>query len=160
LFYHAFFESPVPSAPEIVTPGDGLHDFRAETQAGDPVHLADFLGRPTVVYFWTSWCPWCTRGLAELELLYEEVGDTVQILVVNLPHLGRRPNELESGRALMAEGGFSFPSLYDVHGEAQAAYGISGVPMALFIDAEGRLVHHQLGFMDAEALLHTVAQFH
>ena len=144
--------------PEVAGPTDILEapDFHAETQAGAPVSLSDFFGRPTIVYFWTSWCTWCTRGMEELERFHTEADD-IQILAVNLPHLGGSPDELARGRAFMEEHGFAFVSLYDVHGEAQSAYDITGVPMALFIDSDGTLVHSQLGFLDMDGLAHFAA---
>ncbi|MCL2569031.1 MAG: TlpA family protein disulfide reductase [Oscillospiraceae bacterium] len=142
-----------PSPPTITAPTITTPDFAAEDQAGIPVFLSDFLGdRPTVVYFWTSWCTWCTQGMEELESFYQQVGDQFQILAVNLTQLGQRRGELDAARAFMEEDRFTFPSLYDIYGDAQSAYAVRGVPMALFIDSDGALAHSQLGFMTVSQL--------
>jgi len=151
LFYNNFAAETSP--PTITTPAITTPDFAAEDQAGVPVYLSDFLGdRPTIVYFWTSWCTWCTQGMEELESFYRQEGNQFQVLAVNLTHLGQRRGELETARAFMEESWFTFSSLYDVHSEAQAAYAVRGVPMALFIDSDGALVHSQLGFMNVSQL--------
>ena len=164
LWFYATFEgetaAPIPVIEDSNRPAESdAYDFHAEDQAGNPVQISDYLGqRPTIVYFWASWCTWCTRGMDELTLLYDEMGDTVQILAVNLPHLGGAPNELAEGRALMEARGFPFSSIYDVDGEAQALFSVTGVPRALFIDADGALVHDQLGFLDFDGLVGIVTQ--
>jgi len=150
--YHVFL-TPAPDMPEqLEAAGEPFTDFRAEDQTGNPVYLSDLIEGPAILYFWTSWCRFCVDGFESLRSLHEIGGDSVQVLAVNLPLLGSAQNELENGRALMAEHGFSFPSVYDVHGEAQAAYHIPGVPMTLFIDSAGNIVHTQLGRMTLEAL--------
>ena len=137
---------------EAVADAERFLDFSAEDQAGNPVYLSDFIDRATVVYFWTSWCGFCTLGMDELELLYESMGEQVQILAVNLSTWSRGRDEAVLGRLFMEEADFSFFSIYDANGEAAELYGITAVPMLLFIDANGRLTHQQLGFLSAEAM--------
>ncbi|MCL2588286.1 MAG: TlpA family protein disulfide reductase [Oscillospiraceae bacterium] len=140
--------------PETLEAFDGLDilSFSAEDQSGNPVQLSDFLGRPTIVYFWTSWCGWCTRGMEELDFLYRQEGDNIQVIAVNLPHLGRSRGELAAGRAFMEESWFTFPSIYDVDGEAQYIYSVTAVPRTLFINSDGTLLHDQLGFLNMTGL--------
>ena len=140
--------------PDESSESTAVYDFLAEDADSNPVYLSDFLDRPAIVYFWTSWCSWCTRGMDELERFYEATDRDIQILAVNLSHLGNRQDEVERGRAFMEAQDFSFASLYDTQGEAQATYGISGVPMTLFIDRDGYIIHSQLGFLDLDGLQH------
>ena len=46
------------------------------------------------------------------------------------------------------------PSGIDLNpiGEAAKAYGISAIPVTLFIDSHGKLVYQKTGMMDAEEL--------
>ena len=162
LFYSNFSgEQTLPEPPEPdltepelteTEPHTQAPDFRAETRDGAPVRLTDFLARPTIVYFWTSWCSWCTQGMDELESFYAEAED-VQVLTVNLSHLGRG-DELEQARAFLETHDLPFPTLFDIYGEAQDAYAVTGVPMVLFIDSRGELIHTQLGFLDADGFAH------
>lgn len=134
-------------------------DFTAEDEAGNMVQLSELIDQPTLVYFWTTWCDFCTRGMDELALLYEEVGDEMQILAVNLSTFGNRRGEAELGRAFMEEMDFSFSSLYDTQGEASRAYGVTAIPMMLLLGADGTLYHSQLGFMELDAMRELIAEF-
>jgi len=147
--------------PEIQVSGsrelsDGFLDFSAEDQAGNAVYFSDFIDRPTIAYFWTSWCRFCTIGMEELADLYAQVGDEVQILLVNLSQMGNR--ELILGREFMEESNFPFVSIYDIEGEAESLFAVTAVPLVLFLDADGAIHHRQLGFMTADAMLPIVAE--
>ena len=151
-------ELPIPITPMRELPPDAylFLDFAAEDQEGNPVYLSDFIDRPTIVFFWTSWCGFCKLGMDELQILYDQTGDEIRILAVNLSVMGNRRGELELGRAYMEEMGFSFSSIYDVQGEAERAYSVTGVPFTLFIGSDGLLYHSQLGMMNAEVLAYLV----
>ena len=136
--------------------GAEIPDFLAETRDGESVRLSDLLDRPTIIYFWTSWCTWCTLGMEELDQVYAET-DGVQVLAVNLSQFGGGGNELENAKVFLAEQGYLFPALFDVHGEAQAAYAITGVPAMLFVNSDGTQSHAQLGFLDAEDITYFAA---
>jgi len=155
----AFRTAYAPAEPPTVNTQEGepYIDFAAEDAASNPVRLSDFIGKPTIVYFWTTWCGFCTRGMDELQTLQDSLGGQVQILAVNLPTMGGMTNEAELGRAYMTEMNFGFPSIYDVYGEALSAYRITGVPLILFIDSDGNIVDRILGFADANVLAEYVA---
>lgn len=140
-------------------PETGFIDFAAEDQAGNPTRLSDVIaGRPAVVYFWTTWCHFCTMGLDELRTLYDGEGDRVQFLGLNATQLRVGMGEAEAGRAYWEAHDFPFPTLYDVHAEAIQAYGVTGIPFALFIDSGGNIVHRQVGFQDATAMAGLLAE--
>jgi|GEM_PF-2460917 len=140
-------------------PETGFLDFAAEDQDGNPSYLSDVIaGRPAVVYFWATWCPFCTSGLEELRTLYDTEGDRVQFLGLNASQMGLAPGEAEAGRAYWVEQGFPFPTLYDVHAEAIQAYAVTGIPFSLFIDSQGNIIHRQLGFQDAAAMAEMLAE--
>jgi len=146
--------------PELPTQADDsarFPNFSAEDQEGNPVYLSDFIDRPTVVLFWTSWCSFCKLGMDAMAEVYELTGDEVQFLAVNLSTMGSGRDELTIGRTFMEEAGFPFISIYDIYGEAERAYGVTAVPLMLFIEADGTLVHQQLGFLAADALVQYVA---
>jgi len=149
------------SQPELQISGsrdldEGFLDFQAEDQAGNAVYFSDFLDRPTIAFFWTTWCSFCKLGIDELVDLYEELGDEMQILLVNLSQMmGNR--ELILGREFMEASDFPFVSIYDIEGEAERLYAVTGVPMILFFDADGAIYHRQLGYMSADAMLQVMA---
>ena len=54
-----------------------------QTLDGKLVSLADFTGKPVIVFFWASWCPHCRRELPEMERLQLAAGDRIRVVAVN-----------------------------------------------------------------------------
>lgn len=142
--------------PELAEGVDPLLDFAAQTQDGDDVYFSDFTQQPTVALFWTSWCGACKLSMDILEELYEQVGDEVHLMAVNLSTLGHR--EMILGWEFMEESDFSFESIYDINGEAARLYGVNAVPLTLFIGSDGGIHHRHVGVMSAEGMLDVIRQ--
>lgn len=69
-------------------------------------------------------------------------------------------NDKESDiRSFLGDGGWSLPVLIDGQGEIAAAYGVSGLPTAVFIDPQGNIGNTKIGGTtvdDLVALVDTV----
>jgi peroxiredoxin len=82
--------------------------------------------------------------------VYEELGDEVTFLMVNLTD--GTTETVETASAFIKDRGFTFPVLYDVFGEAAIAYGIRSIPMTIFIDSEGNYAAYASGALDEASL--------
>ena len=113
-------------------------DFTVLDIYSNEIQFYDFLGKPIVLNFWTTWCPNCVAEMPHFERLYNEMGDEVHFVKVNLLD-GERETR---GRVntFMAEHGYTFPIFFDTTGEASGLYGVRTIPLTVFIDAEGYLV--------------------
>ena len=112
-------------------------DFAMEDGEGNTVRLTDFLGKPIVLNFWASWCPPCKTEMPHFQKLYEELGDSVTFIMVDLTD-GNQETKAQ-GQAYIAEQGYSFPVYFDTAMEGAYAYMVSAIPMTLFIDTDGNL---------------------
>ena len=54
--------------------------------------------------------------------------------------------------AVLNEGGYTFPVYYDDKAECAYAYGVSAIPLTVFIDAEGNIVSYKTGAISAADL--------
>ena len=124
--------------------------FAVEDGAGNTVDIRSFRGSPVIVNFWASWCGPCQAEMPEFEEAYQEYGDDIVFMMVNLTD--GLSDTRESADAVIAEGGYTFPVYYDTTGEAANAYGISAIPVTIFIDSHGKLVYQKTGMMDGEEL--------
>lgn len=124
-------------------------DFTVEDAEGNPVKLSELFGKPIVLNFWASWCPPCKSEMPDFQTVYEELGEQIQFVMVDL--VGGRETR-ESGEAYVAEQNFTFPVYYDMEGEAATTYYVQSIPTSYFINAEGYLVTYAQGMIDEETL--------
>jgi thiol-disulfide isomerase/thioredoxin/uncharacterized membrane protein YphA (DoxX/SURF4 family) len=106
---------------------------------GEPVSLADLRGRDALLLFWNPDCGFC-RSMHEDLLAWEATADGVgpQLVVVS------------SGDAEATRGeGFRSRVLLDEEFAAGAAFHANGTPMAVLVDAEGRIASNVVAGADA-----------
>ena len=125
-------------------------DFTVEDAEGNSVKLSDYRGKPVVVNFWASWCKPCQMEFPAFEKLYKENGKDIHFLMVNMTDNQRETKEIAEGYIKGA--GYTFPVFFDTNMDAAYTYYVSSIPMTLFIDAEGNIVHVQRGTMSEDML--------
>ena len=125
-------------------------DFTVYDQEGNAVNLSDFVGKPTIVNFWASWCGPCQMEMPDFDEKYKELGEELNFLMVNMTDGGQET--LESAKAFVEKLGYSFPVYYDTDMDAAMTYGVSSIPATFFIDAEGNAVAWAQGMIDGDTL--------
>ena len=63
---------------------DNAPNWTLKTQAGNSISLADYQGKPVILHFWATWCPYCKKlqpKLVELEEKYKKSG--VEIVAIS-----------------------------------------------------------------------------
>jgi peroxiredoxin len=111
-------------------PGQPLPaDVFLETEDGRRVPLPDLVGEETLFLFWDPECGSC-REIREHLLDWEEHPrpGTPRLVVVT-----------SSDRKAVRAEGFDSPILFDPDRVARGALGVRGTPMAVLVDAEGRI---------------------
>jgi thiol-disulfide isomerase/thioredoxin len=113
---------------------------------GPPMHIGDTQGRPAVVNIWATWCPPCRR---EMPLLAEAAASRkdVAFLFVNL---GENAETIR--RYLDAEKLTLDHVLLDQGGQIPRHYRTIGVPVTLFLRADGTVASMHVGEISREAL--------
>ena len=125
-------------------------DFKVYDLAGNEVHLSDFVGKPVVVNFWATWCGYCKMEMPEFEKKYQELGDEIQFMMVDLAD--GSGETVEAASAYIEENGYTFPVFYDTDTDAAMTYGVYSLPTTYFIDAEGNAIAQASGALDGETL--------
>lgn len=138
--------APTEETPSVVE----APDFTAYDEEGNAVKLSDYFGKPIVLNFWASWCGYCKQEMVGLQSLYEQYGEDVHFLLVNMCGFGNDTHE--AAQQVIEEGNYTLPVLYDDDGEAMMTYGAYSLPATCFIDAEGNVVAAQMGYLSEEII--------
>ena len=125
-------------------------DFTVLNPAGDPVNLYDFLGKPIIVNFWASWCGPCRSEMPDIQKAYEQYGNEIHFLIINLTDGSRET--VETATDYITQEGYTFPIYFDTTLNAASVYGAYSIPMTFFIGAEGQPIARYSGAMPAEIL--------
>jgi len=120
-------------------------DFTLQTINGQTVNLTDFRGKPVMLTFWRINCPACQFQAPFIQAFYsEQSSEEVAILTINVGDSASATQDYVTSR------GLTFPVLLDPEGRVAGAYGIIGVPMTFFIDAEGILRAYKIGAFQSQ----------
>ena len=126
--------------------------FTVIDREDNEIHFSDRLteGRPIVLNFWASWCPPCRAGMPNFDRGYQEFGEEVTFMMVNLTD-GRRETKEIAIEYIEGEG-YTFPIYFDTEASASSAYGVRGIPVTFFIDRNGDVVNVVTGQMSESVL--------
>jgi peroxiredoxin len=106
------------TATASYTIGDLVEDFELPSLDGDAIRLGDVAGKWTLLYFTTTWCPYCTAEApyleSELKTRFAERGVKLVIIDVKEP--------AAVARALPERFGWTSPFLVDATGEVSERF--------------------------------------
>jgi cytochrome c biogenesis protein CcmG/thiol:disulfide interchange protein DsbE len=138
---------------EAAAGGSAVPQLAFDCLGGGSLDLTRAPGVPTVVNLWASWCGPCREELPLIQEFADAAGDRVRVLGV-VSKDGKSQAE-----SFAADAGTSFPSAFDGAGELMAELGLNGLPYTMFLDADGALVHSELGPVESvDELEHLVAE--
>ena len=133
-------------------------DFTVTDGDGNEVKLSDFRGKGVVLNFWASWCGPCKSEMPHFQEAFEEFREDVQFLMVNMSDAFG--DSRADAQKVLEQNGYTFPVFYDTKAECAYGYGISGIPVTVFIDADGNIVSMKTGMIsktDLERRILTIA---
>lgn len=124
-------------------------DFTVLDANGKEVKLSDYFGKPIVLNFWATWCYYCKMEMPDFNDAYHNNPD-VQFLMVNVTD--GYQETMSSAKEYVEGEGYEFPVFYDTMLEAASTYGATGLPMSVFIGADGNVVAVASGMLSKEDL--------
>ncbi|MCG6870929.1 MAG: TlpA family protein disulfide reductase [Gammaproteobacteria bacterium] len=116
---------------------------------GSSLELDSLRGRPVLVHFWATSCTPCRRELPQLKALYKEFsGQGFEILAVAMPY--DPPAQVYE---FIRRHQVPWPVVLDLQGEVVRAFGdVQLVPTTFLVNADGAVVHQQLGEIETDAM--------
>ena len=135
-------------APDFILP---------DMTEAEEIGLAEIIqeGQGAIVYFWTSWCPFCAASMKALEEAHKDYGENIHFLGINVTS----QDSVSAAEKFTDKHGITFRNLMDVEGSVSKAYYVPPVPTALFINSEGIIIHRKVGALTTQELERTIKQF-
>ena len=127
--------------------GQFAPDFSVETIDGETVKLSELTaaGKPTLVYFWTTWCPNCAADLTIMKDLYPSYKDDFELVAINMD-----TNEnLDKIRTYNERHNFPF-TLANAQTSVLRDYNVIYTTTKVAVDSEGRVLWRGSGRMTSQ----------
>ena len=124
-------------------------DFTVFDRDGNAVKLSDMRGKPVVINFWATWCPYCVEEMPAFENVYNKYKDDVIFMMINATE---GSETIEKAGGFVDRYGYTFPVYFDTTQEAVYAYYASSLPISFFIDAKGNLVAYGKGMLNESGI--------
>ncbi|MGB9378879.1 MAG: TlpA disulfide reductase family protein [Mycobacteriales bacterium] len=120
---------------------------------GGPVRLAR-LGRPTVLNLWASWCGPCARELPVFAAAQGVYAGRVLFIGVDTA------DSVDPGLRTLIDAGVRYPSVSDRQRTLQRHLGLAGLPVTVFVRADGSVAYTKLGAVSGAEELRTLLRTH
>ena len=118
--------------------------------------VSEFLGKPTVLNFWATWCPPCVKEMPDLDFLHQKYPD------INI--VGLAVDTAKNVNKFSEKVPVSYPLLVAGHGGIQLMKEMGnpsgGLPFTILFDSRGQPVRQFLGQIhrdDLDAVLAEVS---
>ena len=131
--YTARIDNPV--SQDIVLNDFASKDIVLNDLQGVSVSLSSFKNSPTILFFWTTWCPYCRAELRTLNQQYPVMAkEGIVVLGVNVSESENKVQRFFKGYKL------NLKVLLDKTGLLADKYDLVGVPTYVFLDKTGQVV--------------------
>lgn len=94
---------------------------------------------PALVNVWGSWCGPCKEEMPIFVDFYSKYKEKVSLIGISVEEA-----DLQNARDFIKLYGMSWPNLNDSDGSTRGTLGM-GVPITLFIDAQGKVIYRKIG---------------
>ncbi|MDD4900094.1 MAG: cytochrome c biogenesis protein CcdA [Candidatus Omnitrophica bacterium] len=117
-------------------------DFKLEDTNGVLHTLSSYKNKqPVLLFFWTTWCPFCQKELAGLNNNYTVLkSEGIELLAINAGE------SLNTVQRLLKKVNPVFTVLLDKDTEVASAFFVLGVPTYILIDKNGQVVYQDNSF--------------
>jgi thiol-disulfide isomerase/thioredoxin len=123
---------------------------------GKPIALKRFVGAPTVINFWATWCAPCVEEMPEFDAVAQSVaakGVRFVGIAIDSPSNMREFREKVRVSYPLVSAGFGGTELAKAFGNASG-----GLPFTVLISAQGAILQRKMGRLNEQELRQWIAQ--
>lgn len=134
----------LPECPDTDPQADQVQDGLPRTAlpclgTEQMVNLAGLPRQPMVVNFWAQWCGPCRK---ESAFLTEAAADSPDVAFLGINYQDPQPDWAIEFAGLV---GWKYPHVVDMERTLQSPLKVPGLPITLFVAADGRIVGRHVG---------------
>lgn len=112
-------------------------------QAGEgSLDLSAYKGKVVYLDFWASWCVPCRKSFPWLNALAAKYPDRLVVVGINVD------SERSAAMKFLEKFPANFPLVFDPEGRLAATWKLEGMPSAVILDTDGKVVHRHVGFRE------------
>ena len=105
--------------------------------------LAAYKGKVVYLDFWASWCAPCRQSFPWMENVQSAYGPKgVVVVAVNVDH------DRAAAERFLEDHAANFDVVYDPKGQIASKFKVSGMPMTVLIDRDGKVRFSHVGFYE------------
>ncbi len=144
----------IASLPEGVNVGNRAPDFTLDRVDGTgQITLSSYRGRkPVWVNVWATWCPPCRGEMPEMQQVWQQYKDKVEILGVDFQETPDKVKEY------INQGGYSWNFVIDHDTAMSRKYEASAIPTHVFVDRNGVVQYVAKGGLSRASMDEAIAK--
>ena len=132
-----------------------IPNFQFQDRERNVVEFDQFRGKPVVINFWGTWCPYCVMELSDFDKAAGEYGDRVNFIFLD----AENSEDITEEYVLeyLRDGGYKNISTYfDKPGYGMYMFGINSFPATIYIDSEGYFFNAKIGMTDYDSIVENI----
>ena len=144
--------SSAPSGSEVSgEKAEPVPNFTVYDKDGNEIDLESFLGKPVVINFWATWCPYCVAELSDFDRIAGEYRDSVNFMFIDVTD-GRRETVEKALKYIEERGYENITSVYDTRGNASGLFRIRSLPTTIYLNGDGTFYDNRIGQTNYDAV--------
>jgi len=129
-----------PAAPLLAIDGrDEAPKFHAKTMDGELLTNASLKGKPALLQFWATWCPYCKKDMSAVETIVEDFKDRLVVIGIDV---GESKQKV---KRFLAASPRSCKIVLTEDTNLAAMYSPRAFPLYILIDEGGKIAATQRG---------------
>jgi peroxiredoxin len=114
--------------------------------SGNILNSSRFMGKPTVINFFATWCPPCREEIPGFVEVYNKYrGAGFELVGISLDHETRAHLP-----AFLVQNGIEYRILFGDVATAKSYGGVNSIPTTFFVGKDGRIRNVHVGYIDKD----------
>jgi cytochrome c biogenesis protein CcmG, thiol:disulfide interchange protein DsbE len=113
--------------------------------------LANYVGKPLLLNFWSSTCTICAQEAPAMVSAYHQLGAQIEFVGIDTAEPSRG-----SGVSFATLHAMTYPLLFDGSAAVASRYDVPGLPVSFFISRTGKVLGENFGALTVSSIDHLV----